>query len=187
MSTPPRLAPLEGLPDGQLLQRRAHVYERGFFLERWNHRAFTELGLPAFVQDNHSRSSRGTLRGLHYQAPPHAQGKLISVIRGRVFDVAVDLRSDSPTRGRWAGVTIDGDQPTLLWIPPGFAHGFLVLSDTADVLFKVTADYAPESEGGLTWDDLDLAIEWPLEPGRAPILKARDANWPRFAEVRSPF
>ena len=187
MSTPPRITPLESLPDVLLLQPRVHVDERGFFLERWNQHTFTDLGLPAFVQDNHSRSPKGTLRGLHFQAPPHAQGKLVSVIHGRVFDVAVDLRSDSPTRARWAGVTLDGDQPTLLWVPPGFAHGFLVLSDTADVLYKVTTGYAPDSEGGVAWDDPDLAIDWPLEPGQAPTLSARDGRWPRLAEVQSPF
>ena len=187
MATPPHVTPLETLPDVRLLHPTVHRDERGFFLERWNQRAFADLGLPPFVQDNHSRSPRGTLRGLHYQAPPHAQGKLVSVVHGRAFDVAVDLRSTSPTYGRWAGVTLDGDHPNALWVPPGFAHGFLVRSASADVLYKVTDDYAPQSEGGLAWDDPELAIAWPLDPDQAPTLSARDARWPNLSEVRSPF
>ena len=183
MPTPPRAQPLPTLPDVHLLKPRVHLDDRGFFLERWNHAAFTELGLPPFVQDNHSRSTRGTLRGLHFQRPPHAQGKLVSVIHGRIYDVSVDLRKDSPTWRRWVGVTLDGDDPTLLWVPPGFAHGFLVLSTTADVLYKVTAGYAPSAEGGIAWDDPELGIEWPLEANEAPILSARDARWPRLGEV----
>jgi len=187
VATPPHVTPLDALPDVWLLHPRVHRDERGFFLERWNQRAFADLGLPPFVQDNHSRSPRGTLRGLHYQAPPHAQGKLVSVVHGRVFDVAVDLRSNAPTYGRWAGVTLDGDHPSALWIPPGFAHGFLVLSASADVLYKVTDDYAPASEGGLAWDDPELAIAWPLDPDQAPTLSARDERWPNLSDLRSPF
>ena len=181
------VSPLGALPDVLLITPHVHHDERGFFLERWNERAFAALGLPAFVQDNHSRSRRDTLRGLHFQAPPHAQGKLVSAVRGRVFDVAVDLRSSSPTYGRWAGVTLDGDEPRWLWLPSGFAHGFLVLSDQADVLYKVSAGYAPQAEGGITWDDPDLGIAWPLEAGATPTLSAKDAAWPRLAALRSPF
>ena len=181
------VTPLATLPDLLLVRPRVHRDERGFFLERWSEAAFATLGLPAFVQDNHSRSPRGTLRGLHFQAPPRAQGKLVSAIAGRVFDVAVDLRAGSPTYGRWDGVTLDGDDPAWLWVPPGFAHGFLVLSERADVLYKVTDGYAPETEGGLAWDDPDVAIAWPLTPGEAPLLNARDAAWPALQSLTSPF
>ena len=187
MSTAPRVRALQALEDVWLVQPCVHRDDRGFFLELWNEGAFGALGLPRFVQDNHSRSLRGTLRGLHYQAPPRAQGKLVSVIHGRAFDVAVDLRTASPTYGRSSGVILDGDQPSALWVPPGFAHGFLVLSGSADVLYKVTEGYAPEAEGGLAWDDPDLAIDWPLGPGQAPTLSARDTRWPRLRELRSPF
>ncbi len=187
MARTPTVTALDALPDVLLITPHVHHDARGFFLERWNERAFAALGLPAFVQDNHSRSLRDTLRGLHFQAPPHAQGKLVSALRGRVFDVAVDLRSGSPTYGRWAGATLDGDAPAWLWIPPGFAHGFLVLSDQADVLYKASAGYAPQAEGGLAWDDPEVGIDWPREPGVAPILSAKDAAWPRLAALRSPF
>ena len=187
MARTPAVIPLDTLPDVLLIAPHVHHDSRGFFLERWNERTFASLGLPAFVQDNHSRSQRGVLRGLHFQAPPHGQGKLVSVVRGRIFDVAVDLRVGSPTYGRWAGVTLDGDQPAWLWLPAGFAHGFLILSDEADVLYKVDAGYAPESEGGLAWDDPEVGIDWPREPGVAPILSAKDRAWPRLAALRSPF
>ena len=187
MAGAPEATPLPTLRDLLLVRPRVHRDARGFFLERWNADAFAFLGLPSFVQDNHSRSPRGTLRGLHYQAPPRAQGKLVSAAVGRVFDVAVDLRVGSPTYGRWDGVTLDGDDPAWLWVPPGFAHGFLVLSERADVLYKVTDGYAPETEGGLAWDDPDVGIDWPLAPGEAPLLNARDAAWPRLRAVRSPF
>jgi dTDP-4-dehydrorhamnose 3,5-epimerase len=183
----PEVTPLPTLGDLLLVRPRVHLDARGFFLERWNADAFAGLGLPSFVQDNHSRSTRGTLRGLHFQAPPRAQGKLVSAVVGRVFDVAVDLRVASPTYGRWDGVVLDGDDPAWLWVPPGFAHGFLVLSDVADVLYKVTDGYAPETEGGLAWDDPDVGIDWPLADGDAPRLNARDAAWPRLRTVRSPF
>ncbi len=187
MSRPPVVTPLTTLPDLLLVAPQCHRDERGFFVERWNAPAFAALGLPAFVQDNHSRSQQGTLRGLHFQAPPHAQGKLVSVVRGRVFDVAVDLRTHSATYGRWASVTLDGDEPQWLWVPAGFAHGFLVLSAWADVLYKVTAGYAPEAEGGLAWNDPEVGIDWPLQPDRPPMLSGKDATWPRLSALRSPF
>lgn len=170
-----------------LVTPRCHRDERGFFVERWNAAAFAEVGFPPFVQDNHSRSGRGTLRGLHFQAPPHAQGKLVGVVRGRVFDVAVDLRRDSPSYGRWAGVALDGAEPSSVWVPPGFAHGFLVLSPRADVMYKVSAGYAPETEGGIAWDDPDVAIAWPLTSGEAPALSPKDAALPRLRDLISPF
>lgn len=176
------------IPDVKIVEPRVFGDARGFFFESWNARALAEAGIGAgFVQDNHSRSARGVLRGLHYQAPPHAQGKLVGVVRGRVFDVIVDLRRSSPTYGRWAGVTLDDERSELLWVPAGFAHGFLVLSEVADVLYQVDATHAPDAGGGLPWDDPDLRIPWPLAPGEAPILSAQDTRWPPLAELRSPF
>ena len=158
-----------------LLLFEPHLIEddRGFFLEVWNARTFrSEVKLDVqFVQDNHSRSTRGVLRGLHYQIK-QPQGKLIRVARGSVFDVAVDLRKSRPTFGRWAGYELSEDNHRQLWIPPGFAHGFLVLSEIADVLYKTTDYYAPEHERCIIWNDPKLAIDWPLNG--EPILSARD-------------
>jgi dTDP-4-dehydrorhamnose 3,5-epimerase len=147
--------------------------ERGFLMEAWNVRAFrTEVKLDAqFVQDNQSRSTRGVLRGLHYQMI-QPQGKLVRVVRGSVFDVAVDLRKSRPTFGRWAGYELNEDNHRQLWIPPGFAHGFLVLSEIADLLYKTTDCYAPEHERCLIWNDPKLAIGWPLDG--EPVLSAKD-------------
>jgi len=149
---------------------------RGFFLESFNQRAFNEAvgGEWQFVQDNHSRSARGVLRGLHYQLPPSAQGKLVRVMAGEVYDVAVDLRRDSPTCGRWAGRRLNGHNHEQLWIPPGFAHGFLVLSETADFLYKTTDYYAPPHERCIAWNDPQLAIDWPLD-GMEPKVSEKDA------------
>ena len=149
---------------------------RGFFMESFNARTFNELvGLDLdFVQDNHSRSAKGVLRGLHFQKAPHAQGKLVRVTAGAVFDVAVDIRKDSPTFGRWVGVELSADNHRQFWIPPGLAHGFLVLSESADFLYKTTDYYAPQAEGALRWDDPDLAIAWP-DIGMPPQLSAKDA------------
>jgi dTDP-4-dehydrorhamnose 3,5-epimerase len=153
--------------------------ERGFFFESFNQRAFNEaVGHTVdFVQDNHSRSAKGVLRGLHFQRPPHAQGKLVRVTQGSVFDVAADTRPDSPTFGRWVGVELSGANHRQMWIPAGLAHGFLVTSDSADFLYKTTDYYRPESEGSVRWDDPDLAIAWPLD-GITPALSAKDAAAP---------
>lgn len=153
--------------------------ERGFFFESFNQRAFNEaVSQPVeFVQDNHSRSAKGVLRGLHFQRPPHAQGKLVRVTQGSVFDVAVDIRPDSATFGRWVGVELSGANHRQMWIPAGLAHGFLVTSDSADFLYKTTDYYRPESEGSVRWDDPDLAIAWPLD-GITPALSAKDAAAP---------
>lgn len=155
--------------------------ERGFFFESFNQRAFNEaVGHTVdFVQDNHSRSAKGVLRGLHFQRPPHAQGKLVRVTQGSVFDVAVDIRPDSPTFGRWVGVELSGANHRQMWITAGLAHGFLVTSDSADFLYKTTDYYRPESEGSVRWDDPDLAIAWPLD-GITPALSAKDAAAPRL-------
>lgn len=163
------------LPEVLLLEPRVFGDERGFFMESFNQRAFdAAVGHPvAFVQDNHSRSTRGVLRGLHYQLPPHAQGKLVRVTAGRVFDVAVDMRRSSPRFGRWSGAELSGENHHQLWIPPGFAHGFLVLSDSADFLYKTTDYYAPQFEGAVRWDDPQIGIDWPTA-GLSPQLSAKD-------------
>ncbi len=163
--------------DGVLiLEPRVFGDARGFFMESFNQRAFDDaLGhAVSFVQDNHSRSTKGVLRGLHLQRPPHAQGKLVRVTQGAVFDVAADIRPSSPTYGRWVGVELSGDNHRQLWIPPGLAHGFLVLSDSADFLYKTTDYYHPESEDCIRWDDPTLAIAWPLD-GAAPKVSTKDA------------
>ena len=156
--------------------------ERGFFIESFNQKAFdAAVGQPVhFVQDNHSRSARGVLRGLHYQRAPHAQGKLVRVTQGCVFDVAVDIRRASPTFGRWVGVELSGDNHKQMWLPPGLAHGFLVLSDSADFLYKTTDYYAPQAEACIRWDDPALMIAWP-DAGHAPIVSGKDAAGQTFA------
>jgi dTDP-4-dehydrorhamnose 3,5-epimerase len=167
-----------------LLTPRVHGDARGFFLESFNERAFdAAVGAPTrFVQDNHSRSAGGVLRGLHFQRAPHAQGKLVRVVRGAVFDVAVDIRPGSATFGRWVGAELSADNHRQMWIPPGLAHGFLVLSDDADFLYKTTDYYAPAAEGAVRWDDPDIAIDWPLD-GQAPVLSPKDAVAPRLRDL----
>ncbi|HJW11714.1 MAG TPA: dTDP-4-dehydrorhamnose 3,5-epimerase [Albitalea sp.] len=162
-----------------ILEPRVFGDERGFFMESFNQKAFNEaVGHEvSFVQDNHSRSAKGVLRGLHYQLPPHAQGKLVRVTQGSVFDVAVDIRQGSATFGRWVGVELSGTNHKQMWIPPGLAHGFLVTSDSADFLYKTTDYYAPQAEGCIRWDDPDVAIAWPLN-GAMPALSAKDAAAP---------
>lgn len=174
------------IPDVLVLEPRVFGDARGFFLESFNQRAFAEAtGLnPTFVQDNHSRSARGVLRGLHFQVQ-QPQGKLVRVVRGAVFDVAVDIRPESPTFGRWAGVELSEDNHRQLWIPPRLAHGFLVLSETADFLYKTTDYYAPAHERSIAWNDPTLAIDWPLA-GAQPALSAKDQAAMSLAEaVRS--
>lgn len=179
-----KVTPTE-LPEVLIVEPALHGDARGFFMESFNQRAFdAAVGRPvAFVQDNHSRSARGVLRGLHYQLPPHAQGKLVRVARGAVFDVAVDLRRSSPRFGRWSGVELSEENHRQLWIPPGFAHGFLVLSDSADFLYKTGDYYTPACEASVRWDDPALGITWP-RVGGAPLLSARDAAAPGLAEAR---
>jgi dTDP-4-dehydrorhamnose 3,5-epimerase len=161
------------LPDVLLIEPRIYGDERGFFFESWNRRAFAEAGLEAeFVQDNHSRSGHNVLRGLHYQIE-HAQGKLVRVCAGEVFDVAVDIRRSSPTFGRSIGMVLSAENKRILWIPPGFAHGFLVVSESAEFLYKTTDYWYPEHERTLLWSDTALAIAWPLDG--APTVAAKDA------------
>lgn len=169
------------LPEVLILEPRVFGDARGFFLESFNAQAFaTATGLDAaFVQDNHSRSGAGVLRGLHYQIQ-QSQGKLVRVVRGRVFDVAVDVRRSSPRFGQWAGVELTEDNHRQLWIPPGFAHGFLVLSESADFLYKTTDYYAPQFERSILWNDPDIGIDWPLA-GRDPVLSAKDREAPRLS------
>jgi dTDP-4-dehydrorhamnose 3,5-epimerase len=163
------------IPDVLLIEPRVFGDARGFFYESFNAQVFrAETGLDVeFVQDNHSRSSKGVLRGLHYQLPPHAQGKLVRAVRGAVFDVAVDIRKSSPTFGQWVGAELTEENHRQLWIPPGFAHGFLVLSDTADFLYKTTGYYAATHERCIIWDDPQVAVGWP-SLGDAPQLSAKD-------------
>jgi dTDP-4-dehydrorhamnose 3,5-epimerase len=166
-----------------LLEPRVFGDSRGFFFESWNERDFTHAGIHArFVQDNHSRSAKGVLRGLHYQLH-RPQGKLIRVIAGEIFDVAVDIRRGSPGFGKWEGVRLAAESHRMLWIPAGFAHGFCVLSDFAEVLYKATDYYAPEHERCLLWNDPEIGIAWPLEG--VPVLSAKDAAGVRLrnAEV----
>ena len=163
-----------------LLQPEVFRDERGFFMETWNARKYGQLGLPAtFVQDNLSRSSRGTLRGLHYQKP-HSQGKLVSLLKGKVWDVSVDLRLDSPTFGKWAGITLDSDSGSQLYIPPGFAHGFCTLSEEALFFYKCTDFYSPDEERGIAWNDPQLNINWPVSD---PLLSSKDRGYPNLGEV----
>ena len=154
-------------------------------METWNEKVFREAGIVAtFVQDNHSRSVKNTLRGLHFQLPPYAQGKLVRVTRGEVFDVAVDLRLESPTFGQWVGEYLSEENNRILWVPPGFAHGFLVTSETADFQYKCTDFYAPEHERCIRWDDGNLAIAWPTTG--QPIISEKDDQGLGFAEAQLP-
>jgi dTDP-4-dehydrorhamnose 3,5-epimerase len=176
-----------GPPEGvRVIRARAFADDRGWFYESWRADAFEALGIPGpFVQDNHSRSRRGVLRGLHWQAPPHAQGKLVRCTRGRVFDAVVDLRPSSPGYGRHRAITLSADDPApaLLWIPPGFAHGFLALEEDSEVQYRCTAPWARGSERCLRWDDPDLAIPWPV-PAGGVRLSAKDregTTWREYA------
>jgi dTDP-4-dehydrorhamnose 3,5-epimerase len=172
------------LPDLMLVEPIVHGDDRGFFLESWNARAFAEAGLDvAFVQDNHSRSARSVLRGLHYQAA-NPQGKLVRVVAGAVYDVTVDLRRSSPQFGRWFGVRLSAADKAMLWVPPGFAHGFLSLQDGSELLYKCTDFYDPASERSLLWSDPAIGIDWPLD-GAAPILSAKDAAGTPLAEAET--
>jgi dTDP-4-dehydrorhamnose 3,5-epimerase len=170
------------IPDVFLIEPQVFGDERGFFFESFNHARFEEaIGLKVtFVQDNHSKSAKGVLRGLHFQ-DPKPQGKLVRVTQGEVFDVAVDIRKDSPTFGRWVGETLSAENKQQLWIPEGLAHGFLVLSETAEFLYKTTDYYAPSNEGCIAWDDPTLAIAWPLDA--PPVLSLKDKNGHLFSEI----
>jgi dTDP-4-dehydrorhamnose 3,5-epimerase len=162
------------IPEVFLFTPKVFGDDRGFFYESFNARVFSEVtGLqPDFVQDNHSRSVKGVLRGLHYQLSPHAQGKLVRVVQGEVFDVAVDIRRSSPTFGKWVGAVLSAENKQQLWIPTGFAHGFITLSETAEFVYKTTDFYSAKSERCIAWNDPQIAIEWPFEG--EPLLSAKD-------------
>jgi dTDP-4-dehydrorhamnose 3,5-epimerase len=169
------------LPGVLILEPKVFGDARGFFLESWNRQTFAERGLNLdFVQDNHSRSARGVLRGLHYQLND-PQGKLVRVTSGAVFDVAVDLRRSSPHFGQWVGYELSVDNQRMLWIPPGFGHGFLVLSESADFLYKTTAYYAPQWDRGIRWDDPEIGVQWPLKG--EPTLSAKDKVLPLIKDA----
>ena len=179
-----KLVPL-AIPDVVLIEPKVFGDKRGFFYESFNQAAFNEAtGLNVtFVQDNHSKSVQNVLRGLHYQLPPKAQGKLVRVLVGEVFDVAVDIRKNSPTFGRWVGERLSAANKRQMWIPPGFAHGFVVLSESAEFLYKTTNYYAPECERSIFWNDPELRIEWPLIG--EPLLSAKDERAPLFADLET--
>jgi dTDP-4-dehydrorhamnose 3,5-epimerase len=169
--------PLSGVV---IVKTRVFGDKRGFFMETFNQQRFESVGLPSnFVQDNHSRSSKGVLRGLHYQFPQW-QGKLIRTLSGSIFDVAVDIRPDSRTFGQWFGLELNDENRLQLYVPPGFAHGFATLSDTADVAYKCTSLYKLEDEGCISWNDPEIGIEWPVDE---PLVSEKDAAAPRLAEI----
>ena len=171
------------LPGVLVLEPRRFGDERGFFSESWNRRRMADAGLDFdFVQDNHSLSrAAGTVRGLHFQAPPHAQDKLVRCGRGRIFDVAVDIRLGSPHFGEWFGTELNDETLASLWIPPGFAHGFCVLSDVADVIYKCTTPYDPADDRGILWNDPAVGIEWPVE---SPVVSLKDSRLRKLSDTR---
>jgi dTDP-4-dehydrorhamnose 3,5-epimerase len=159
--------------------------DRGFFMEAYKHSEFATFGLvKPFVQDNHSRSTQGVLRGLHYQNPPMAQGKLVRVVVGEVFDVAVDIRKGSPTYGQWVAQNLSAENKRMLYIPEGFAHGFCALSDMAEVVYKVTKEYSPQHEAGVVWNDPDIGVHWPI---KQPMVSAKDAQFPLLKDAVNHF
>ncbi|MEZ5839270.1 MAG: dTDP-4-dehydrorhamnose 3,5-epimerase [Hyphomicrobiales bacterium] len=184
------MLPVERLsiPDVLIVRPDRYPDARGYFSETYSRARFAEIGIDVeFVQDNQSFSAeRGVLRGLHFQAPPHAQGKLVRVVAGRIFDVAVDLRSGSPTFGRHVAAEISAGDGRQIWVPAGFAHGFVTLAPATEVLYKVTSPYAPAAEMGIAWDDPALAIDWPVEPG-AVILSDKDSRLPRLGGLGDIF
>ncbi|KQV95916.1 dTDP-4-dehydrorhamnose 3,5-epimerase [Rhizobacter sp. Root1221] len=174
------------LPEVLLLEPKVFGDERGFFMESFNQKLFDDaVGYPVtFVQDNHSRSAKGVLRGLHYQLPPHAQGKLVRAVSGAVFDVAMDMRRSSPNFGKWVGYELSAENKRMLWIPPGFAHGFLVVSESADFLYKTTDYYMPQAEGAVRWNDPTVGIAWPTL-GADPQLSSKDRDAPPLDQANA--
>jgi len=173
------------LPEVKIIEPHVFGDDRGFFLESWNARAFAEAGIDAeFVQDNHSRSAVGVLRGLHYQLV-QPQGKLVRVVAGRAFDVAVDLRRSSPNFGKWAGTELSSENKRMLWVPPGFAHAFLSLEDGTDFLYKCTDYYSPQHERSILWSDPDIGIDWPVEGIGEPGLSAKDRAGTRLRDAEA--
>lgn len=176
--------PLE-IPDVILIEPKVFGDQRGFFMETYKKSDFKENGINyEFVQDNHSKSQKGVLRGLHYQLYPKAQGKLVRCVKGKIWDVAVDIRKGSPWFGRWVAVELSEENRLMLWVPPGFAHGFVALEDNTEVMYKVTDEYAPELDRGIIWNDPELTINWPV---RDPILSDKDRNLPSLREAENNF
>lgn len=173
------------IPAVVLIEPKVFEDDRGFFMETYKMPDFVAADIKAnFVQDNHSRSTKGILRGLHYQNPPFAQGKLVRTIKGEIFDVAVDIRKGSPTWSKWVGVILSEENKNILYIPAGFAHGFCILSEIAEVIYKTTDVYSAESEAGIIWNDEDLNIEWPI---KEPILSAKDKKLPSLKNAHIKF
>ena len=173
------------IPDVILIEPQVWEDERGFFVETYKYPDFKENGIDyTFVQDNHSKSGKGVLRGLHYQLNLQAQGKLIRVVKGSMFDVAVDMRKGSPYYAKWVGCILSDENRRMLFVPPGFAHGFCALSDVAEVAYKCTNVYSPEYERGIIWNDPEIGIEWPI---KNPILSEKDAGFPRLSEAGNDF
>ena len=173
------------IPEVVLIEPKVFKDERGFFMETYKMPDFVTAGVKAnFVQDNHSRSTKGILRGLHYQNPPFAQAKLVRAVKGEIFDVAVDIRTDSPTWGKWIGVILSEENKNILYVPETFAHGFCVLSEVAEVIYKTTNVYSAEAEAGIIWNDEDLNIEWPV---KEPILSEKDKKLPALKDADVKF
>ncbi len=173
------------IPDVILIEPRTFEDPRGFFMETYKKSEFAANGIPVeFVQGNYSHSIQGTLRGLHYQKPPQAQGKLVMALRGKVFDVAVDIRKGSPTYGQWVSAVLSDENFHMLYLPPGFAHGFCVLSEEADFVYLVTAEYAPECETGILWNDPEIGVQWPIAQ---PVLSDRDTRLPLLKDADTGF
>jgi dTDP-4-dehydrorhamnose 3,5-epimerase len=172
------------IPEVILLEPKVFGDDRGFFFESFNLKNFEDATgqSPVFVQDNHSKSSRGVLRGLHYQLPPRAQDKLVRVVQGKVLDVAVDIRKSSATYGQWVGAVLSGENKKQMWVPAGFAHGFITLSETAEFLYKTTDYYSPENERSIKWDDTELDIDW--QYGEEPLISLKDLEAPSFLHTR---
>jgi dTDP-4-dehydrorhamnose 3,5-epimerase len=171
------------IADVKIIEPAVFGDDRGYFMETWSQQSFNNQGLDlTFVQDNHSRSQQGILRGLHYQIK-HPQGKLVRVVTGKVFDVAVDIRKNSATFGQWVGVELSDENHRMLWVPPGFAHGFYVMSEQADFLYKCTDIYAPEYERCIVWNDAEIGVEWPLVDNQTPLLSSKDEQGLSLSEA----
>ncbi|MFH1025198.1 MAG: dTDP-4-dehydrorhamnose 3,5-epimerase [Nitrospirota bacterium] len=173
------------IPEIILIEPRRFVDTRGFFMETYKYSDFLRNGIQEhFVQDNYSRSVRGVLRGLHYQRNPHAQGKLVQCIRGKIFDVAVDIRKGSPTFMQWISTELSEENNRMFYVPPGFAHGFVVVSEIADVIYKCTKEYSPEDDRGIIWNDPDIQIQWPIQE---PVLSEKDSRHPLLRDADNNF
>ncbi len=175
---------LQRIPEVVLVEHQRFGDERGFFAETFRAQEFAKAGLPPFVQENHSRSARGVLRGLHYQKAPHPLAKLVRCVRGRVFDVAVDIRKGSPTYAQWVGVELAEERPLMLYIPVGFAHGFCALTEGAEIVYKQTDYYAPDADRSIRWNDPAIGVEWPVDE---PLLSGKDAQAPLLADADNGF